>query len=270
MKTCHVCGCFVDDGELVCPECGATVVKSTGGLSLKQEEPEKKKKTNPIGMTVSTGSGLTDILKAGDYDEGEAEADPFNGGSIPVSMSKNIIEDDEPVKKKSGNVFGVLFKIVIFAAIAFGIYYLITNVILKKEGADTYEAALDMYIEALNDNDAQAMSEIVPSYMSDATEVAQSWIDSLNGANISEYSISRTDTIDDNDLTFIEEEVKLERNKVVDIREGVTLIVDFRGVSYNNAGNSVNRGGELKMQFIKIENRWYFYPEEFDSSLLTK
>lgn len=30
MKTCHVCGAQVDDKELICPDCGATVVGSTG------------------------------------------------------------------------------------------------------------------------------------------------------------------------------------------------------------------------------------------------
>ncbi len=269
MKTCHVCGCLVDDKEIVCPECGATVVKATSGLSLKADEPEKKRKSNPIGTTVSTGSGLTDILRG--EDDGVAEDDPYNGGSIPMSVIHNVVDDDdEPHKKKSGKVFSVIIKILLLAAVAFGIYYLVTNVIMKDDVSSTYEAALDTYIKNINDKNASELSVLVPSYVSDPVDEAQMWIEELNDADITEYNIVGTEYIDSTTLTELEEDVKLNLNRSIDISEGITLTVEFRGTSLNNAGNAVSRGGELKLQFIKMKNKWYFLHDNFDSSLLTK
>lgn len=270
MKTCHVCGCLVDDKEIVCPDCGATVVKATSGLSLKANEPEKKKRTNPIGTTIGTGSGLTDILRAAD-DDGVAEDDPFNGGSIPVSIIRNTVDDDEEThKKKSKGAFSMIVKIICLLAVAFGVYLLVVNVFMKKDEQATYESALDTFISAVNNNDAALMAKLVPTYMNDSADVAEMWIDDLNGADITEYDIIAKEQMEKTDLTDIEEYVKLELNKSVEVRDGVELTVEFRGTSYNNAGNAVSRGGDLKLQFIQIKDKWYFYPDNFNNSLLTK
>lgn len=269
MKTCHVCGCQVDDRELTCPDCGATVVMETSGLSLKAGAPEAKRRTNPIGTTVSTGSGLTDILR-GD-DDGVAEDDPYMGGSLPVSLTKTVIEEGEYKKKNNtGKVFGTVFKIILLAAVAYGVYYLIANVFLKKEGAFSYEEALDIYVEAANDKDADKMKLIVPPYVNYPSDEAQEWIDSLHDANFSQSDIIKVEDIDSVDLTSMMEDAKLYSNKTADIRAGVTLTVEFRGTVVNAAGNTVSKGYELDMDFIQIKDRWYFYVDTYDDEVFSK
>lgn len=270
MKTCHVCGCQVDDRELTCPDCGATVVMETSGLSLKAAEPETKRRTNPIGTTVSTGSGLTDILRA--EDDGVAEDDPFMGGSLPVSLTKTVIEDDGEYKRKknTGKVFGAVFKLLLLAAAAYGVYYLVVNVFMKKEGALSYEEALDIYVEAANDKDVDKMKLIVPPYESYPADEAQEWLDNLNNANFTQSDIVKVENIDSTTLTALMEEVKLYSGKTADAREGVTLTVEFRGTVVNAAGATVTKGYQLDMDFIRIKDRWYFYPDTLDTNVFSR
>lgn len=265
MKTCHVCGCQVDDKELICPDCGATVVMATSGLSLKNEAPTKKKAASS-GPSISTGSGLTDILRADDDDV--AEEDPLHGGSVPYSLTQNVIEEEERRKKKNiSKVFGTIFKIVLLAAAAYGIYYLVVNVFMKKEGASSYEAALDMYVEAVNDDDAAKMKQIVPTYMSYPQDTAQDWIDSMTNVEITSYDIINTVEMDDAAMLIMQDDIKLEKNKSADIREGVTVTVEIRANVVNASGATVSRGGEIEMDFIRLSDKWYFYSDSFDTSM---
>lgn len=264
MKTCHVCGCQVDDKELICPDCGATVVMATSGLSLKNEAPAKKK-TAASGPSISTGSGLTNILRA---DDDVAEEDPFHGGSIPISLTKNVIEDEKRKKKKNiSKAISIIFKIVLLAAAAYGIYYLVVNVFMKKEGALSYETALDMYVEAVNDSDAAKMKQIVPKYETYPQDTAQDWVDSMSNVEITSCDIIKTEEIDDAALTIMQDDIKLEKGKTADIREGVILTVEIRANVVNVSGSTVSRGGEIEMEFIRISDRWYFYSDNFDMTM---
>lgn len=265
MKTCHVCGCQVDDKELICPDCGATVVMATSGLSLKNEAPVKKKSA-VSGPSISTGSGLTNILRAEDDDV--AEEDPFHGGSIPISLAKNVIEEEERKKKKNiSKAVGTIFKLVLLAAAAYGIYYLVVNVFMKKEGAFSYETALDMYVEAVNESDTAKMEQIVPKYMTYPQDTAQDWVDSMSNVEITSYDIINTVEIDDAALTIMQEDIKLEKGKTADIREGITLTIEIRANVVNVSGKTVSKGGEIEMEFIRISDRWYFYPDNFDMTM---
>lgn len=266
MKTCHVCGCLVDDKELVCPECGATVVKATSGLSLKNEAPVKKK-ANPAGPTIGTGSGLTSILRA---DDDVPEDDPYHGGSIPFSMSIDIIEDEKRKKKKAaGKVVGNIIKILLIAAAAFGIYYLIVNVILKKEGATTYEEAVDIYMEAVNEQDAQKMKLIVPPYSSYPGDDAQDIVDGMKSTTFTDSKIVKVDDMTRTELDSIQEEVKLSKNKTINIRQGESLTIEFRATVNKASGSEVNKGYQVEMDFILIEDRWYLFPDTYDNSVFT-
>ena len=154
MKTCHVCGAQVDDKELICPDCGATVVGSTGGFALKPQEPEKKKKSaNPMGMTVSTGSGLTDLLRAED-DEVEVE-DELRGGSIPLTYAQNVIDDDAAYKEKKlkQKQKKLITRAIVIIAICIFAFVIISGYLKQKRGADTPDALLDIYVEAVNDGE---------------------------------------------------------------------------------------------------------------------
>ena len=52
------------------------MITSGGSLSLKTEEPVKKKSGNRMGTTVSTGSGLTDILRREDDEYDDVDDSP--------------------------------------------------------------------------------------------------------------------------------------------------------------------------------------------------
>ena len=166
MKICHVCGCEVEDRELVCPDCGATVVKHSGSLSIKAQE-ETKKKLNPMGMTVSTGSGLTDILRnESEFDNADVDDDYF-GGSIPLGMAKTVIEDDGRKKSDTGKVIGKVIKILCIIALLYGAYWVVVNVFLNRDVIESHEEAIDIYVEAINDADVEKMEKVMPSYLND-------------------------------------------------------------------------------------------------------
>ena len=136
MKTCHVCGAQVDDKELICPDCGATVVGNTGGFALKPQEPQKKKKSsNPMGMTVSTGSGLTDLLRAEDEDV-EVE-DDLRGGSIPLTYAQNVIDDDAAYKEKKlkQKQKKLIARAIVIIAICIFAFIIISGYLNQRRGA---------------------------------------------------------------------------------------------------------------------------------------
>lgn len=262
MKTCHVCGTQVDDRELVCPECGATVVKSTGSFALKNEAPVKKK-SNPMGTTVSTGSGLTDILKADDdgYDM-DSEVD-FTGGSMPVTLSKTDIEDDGYKPKKKSRVGGIIFKIILFLAIAYGIYYLVVNVFMKKEGATEYKQVVDIYMEAVNDADADKLVLIVPPYITGNLDTAEMMLDKLKGTTVDKYSIVSVTNYDSKEIIALQDSIKVQTAKTANISEACVVKVKTSGTILDFSGQQSPKNSEFDMVLIKIRDRWYLHIDTY-------
>lgn len=261
MKICHVCGCEVDDYVLVCPDCGATVVKATAGLSLKPQE-EKHKPTASLGKTIGSGSGYTDILRAEDDDT--AEEDPFKGGSIPASMARNFIEEEERKKKqRHGRLILNLIKIAFVILLAFLVYLFVTKVILKKNGVETSEEALEVFVDAINNEDASALSKIMLPYYYQSEE-AEYMIDAMKGVKITGNRVA--DHKDDGriKLDAYQQELKVEKNKMVDIHDGVTYTIEFRGTTTSKSGVEREFGGEVELQFFKIKGFWYLNTDNFD------
>lgn len=260
MKTCHVCGYEVDDYILTCPECGATVVKSTVSFSLKSEE-EKRKTSASLGKTIGSGSGYTDILRAEDDDT--PEDDPFRGGSMPASMARNFIEEEARKKKqRHGRLVANIIKLIFVVALAVFVYLFVTKVILKKDGVSTAKEALEIFVEAVNENDVSALSKIMLPYYYQKEE-AEDMIEALRDVTISGNRIAQHTSDSRIALDEYQEMLKAEKNKMVDIREGVTYIVEFRGTTTLKSGVSRDYGGEVSLQFFRIKGKWYLNTDDF-------
>lgn len=268
MKTCHVCGEQVDDKILICPVCGATVVGDTGGLTLKAPAPEKKKTGNPMGMTVSTGSGLTDILRG---DDGDAEVeDEFYGGSIPVSLSKTYVEDDtdydairdKKIFKKRLRTWIVLILITIAGFIIFG------RLSKKETGADTPEKAIEYYVEAVNNADVDKMELIIPSYLDDAEGTAKEFIDKMKGAHIDSYNITSSKVLDGDELNTLQDSIKYQTSKTANIKGANTVTVTMKGSAERN-GNKESVYTEITFQLVKLRKGmsefYYIHVDTYDN-----
>lgn len=250
MKECPKCGTFMDDKELACPECGTTMVTRTSNssLSLKSgDEPEKKKKSNPMGTTMSTGSGLTDILRSENDEEVEVD-DDFYGGSIPVSMARNNIDGDYSAKKKS-TVLPSLIKIAFLVAIVIGVYMFVTKVVLKETRTRSREDAINIYIEAMKGGEDE-LGEIVPPY-EDEDHFRESTFLEYQG-RVTTHNIKNVDFLNKDDVDTLNVNLKLATGKTVKIDEAcnveIEVMTDVKPITLN-------------LTFVKIRNDWYMNPD---------
>ena len=261
MKTCKVCGSLVEDREWNCPECGASMITSGGSLSLKAEE-QKKKRTNPMGTTVSTGSGLTDILRAED-DYGEDDNPVY--GSIPVSFSKTIIEEEEARKKAKANhrLIASIFKTIFLLALVVAIVVIAVKVSEKEKGASTYKEAVKIYVEAVNNSNTDKMLLIMPNFLTSKKTTAKELLEKYEGVEFTNYSIKSAEPISENALLKLTETIKLENGKNANRSDGYVVEVEFTG--------SVD-GGEVittvaVMEIYRDNGSWYLYPETYSNPL---
>lgn len=261
MKTCKVCGAMVDDKEWNCPECGATMITSGGTFSLKQgEEHAKRKADHTLGTMVSTGSGLTDILRA----EDDVDDSPTIMGSVPISLSQNHI-DEEEVRRKAKvhrQLIGNIIKIAFVLAVAFAIYLYITKVILAPKGADDYEKVVDTFVEAVKDDDTNLMKSIMPHFVSDRNEATADMMEEMSGVTISSYNIVSSSAIADANIDIFNDDIKLETGKIANISQGYTLEVEFAGTG--KSGKNMNK--VVTMEVYRVNNLWFLYPGTFDTS----
>ncbi len=260
MKTCHVCGAQVDDKELICPDCGATVVGSTGGFALKPQEPQKKKKSaNPMGMTVSTGSGLTDLLRAED-DDVEVE-DDLMGGSIPLTYAQNVIDDDAAYKEKKlkQKQKKLITRAIVIIAICIFAFVIISGYLKQKKGADTPDALMGIYVEAVNDGDVDKMATIMPAYLNEQTE-AQKLIDDMKGAHIDTFEIVRTTELSQMEMNELQDSIKYQTGKTANIK-GATLVTVKMSGTADRGGKDVTVNTEFDIQLVKLKKgigEYYF------------
>lgn len=234
MKTCHVCGTIVDDRELVCPECGATVVKSTSGLSLKgASEDSGKKKLKEMADRLA--------------DEEEQEEN-YIQGSLPVSLSKNTIDEDMSAQKKS-KLVPTLIKLILLAVVCLGVYAIYTNVIKKDDKQSTIEGVLDIYIEAVNAKDADKLSELLAPYVDEAESTAKLWLDGLSDIQYDSYKLSDKKSYDKDEIKKLQDAIKYATTKTSNIVEACDVRIEL----------SESRGVVQKIQFqmVKVRDTWY-------------
>lgn len=268
MKTCKVCGALVDDREWNCPECGATMITSSGALSLKAAEPEKKKSSGSrMGTAVSTGSGLTDILRADadDYGDYGDDDDGFGGGSMPVSLSKNLIEEEEQRKKAKAHrqLISNIFKIVALVVAALIVYLFVTKVVMKDRGASSYEQLVEIYVEAVNDGDKELMLTIVPEFINYRTDEAAELVDELDGITITAYDIKGKEEISSTDMDLLRDALKLETGKNANLNEGYILDVQLTGKGEDGLTKTVG----VKMEVYRVKDKWFLYPANYEGPI---
>ncbi|MCM1272873.1 MAG: hypothetical protein NC225_07990 [Clostridium sp.] len=268
MKTCHVCGAQVDDKELICPDCGATVVAGSGGLSLKAQEPPKKKAANPMGMTVSTGSGLTDLLK-GEDDDVDVE-DDLSGGSIPLSFSKTVIDDDYDYKKKQENkrIKKNVFRLILILALVIAAYFVVTTVMNREKGAKTPEQVLDIYMEAINNGDADKLDLVMPSYLGDTHAKAEQVIADMKNAHIDSYNISKKEELDNAEVMELQDSIKYQTSRTANIKGAVRLTVVMNGTA-DRMGEQISVRSETEMTIVLLKKGmgeyYYIHIDTYDN-----
>ena len=267
MKTCRVCGALVDDREWNCPECGATMITSGGSLSLKSEEPTKKKSGNRMGTTVSTGSGLTDILRAdsdGDYDDVD---DGTVMGSIPMTLSKNIIEEEEQRKKAKANrrLMANIFKAIIVIVILVAAAIFIRDIFFKEDKAKTCDELVKNYVEAVNEQDVDLMLSIVPQFLANRQDEAQALVDGMKGVKLTKYTVKSKEEISRVSMDLLRDEIKLTEGKNANLDEGYYLEVEFVGT--NPSG--LEETAVVIMEVYRVKDRWFLYPATFDNWVFT-
>lgn len=256
MRTCHVCGREVDDRTYICPDCGAEVVGSSGGLTLKANAPEKKKATNTLGTTISTGSGLTDILKADDEENSEFY------GSMPNPVSYDLTDYES--EKKAKNHYGALiFKIVVVGMIAFVMYLLITKIFLKKDGAESYKEALDTYMEAINEADQDKMEYVSPAFLTDRESASKQALAKLDGVKIEKYEIEETYFLTAAEREKLQESIKAATTRTPKFSDVVNIKLRIYGELKDLVPTGA-RNGNIIVQAVCIRDSWYILLEEYE------
>ncbi|MBR1816653.1 MAG: zinc ribbon domain-containing protein [Lachnospiraceae bacterium] len=260
MKKCPMCGFDVDDHATECPECGCPIA-DTSGFSLKGGAAPKKSNSHSMGTTVSTGSGLTDILN-----DGEEEPYSSVGGSIPISLSRNDVSDYE-VKHKS-HVGRTIFRIIFFAALAFGVYYLLDYFVFSNKKAYNCEDAVDYYVKAINENDIDYMRGIMPPYIDDREGKAKDILDNMSSLHINSYTIDEKKMYPDKDIYELQDAIKLQTSKTARITSAYNVKVTFK-VTVTGDSSVLSNGADLditmNMDFVEISNKWYLQVDSYDN-----
>lgn len=262
MAVCESCGAKVQDGLTICSECGRPVKKMKTTLELKGQNGRKPKKATMFSPADEYG----DVVDSNSV-----------GGAEPVTVTKEKIEyyeseNKKEKRKKRPGIFTWIIRLVVLAAIGYGVYYLCVNVLFKPDGPETYEEAFDAVIEATNSKDKENIMTCIPAYITDNIRVSEGYLSNMHDADIESAEIKQ-DTVhmwSKQELNAMNDDVQLQHGKTANIKEGVTFTAKLRGYARNEKGNRVARYTEVEMNFIKIKGVWYFDIESYDTSAFTK
>lgn len=260
MAVCESCGAKIQEGLTVCSNCGKPIVKMKTSLSLKGENGKKAVKAKAFSPTDDYG----DI-----YDGNSV------GGTEPVELTKEDIKENKPSHSGSnassgiGKFFGILIKLAIVAAIGFGIYYLFANVILKPKGPETYQEALDVFQEAVNENDEEKLLSLVPEYITANRAFVQDILPLVEETEYTTITIIKQRKWSDTEVEAFNDRVQMEHIETVDAKDGVTLKLGLRGKMLNASGIPISYM-EVELDFVKIRGVWYPDIEMVKNKLFTK
>lgn len=262
MQVCRRCQAEFSDEEKYCPECGSPIFKDTG-LSLKSPGSDSKKKTNPMGTSISTGSGLTDILKIDDAGETE---DGFYGTAARNLNGLNYA-DDAPKKRKKRIPAGI--KSLILLAIIVAVGYFVYNSVFKLDSntAKSGEGVAKCLETALKDRSSSEMKDIIAPYVDRRSDVANDMAEYSPDITIDSVSMS----VQKNDKYSSMEAVSKYSTALVEER-GVTAksyadIKEYWNVQFtiNGFDNKTKKaiGTKLDATIVLVENKWYIDTTSF-------
>ena len=257
MRACRKCGTEVEDKVYICPNCGSEIVGSTGGLTLKAAE-NKKTVANPMGTTVSTGSGLTDILRGDEDDEVEMQ------GSIPTTLARNVINEDYSGKKNNARIKKLIARIIFLAVVAVGAYFLITNVFMKEKGAKSYEDAIQFYVDAVNEKDQARMELIMPPYIS-ATSNAAEVLDGMKNATISSFEITDKSFLSKEEKEALQDSIKYQTTKTANLENACIAKVQLTG-EVDISGVKKPVVSTIEMELVQIRGYWYLHVDTYSNT----
>ncbi|MBQ7707875.1 MAG: zinc ribbon domain-containing protein [Lachnospiraceae bacterium] len=265
MKKCPMCGIEVEDHASECPECGCPIA-DTSGFSLKSNPGTKKKTTNPMGKSMSSGTGLTDVLREGDDAYDDYDDDNAIGGSIPLSLSRLDIEGDYSAKKK-GKAGKIIIRLILLAALVAGAYFIVTNYLMRDK-AKSYEEALKYYIDAINNVDDEKMQVIIPPYIKDNESMAEDYVNSMKVLHINDYNTRNIEKLTDSDIDNLTQAIKLDTGKTAKIREGYRVDLELKVTVIADSSQYANGSSFLikkTVEFIRIKDNWYLQINAYDN-----
>lgn len=265
MKKCPMCGIEVDDHASECPECGCPIA-DTSGFSLKSGTDTKRKSMNPMGKSMSSGTGLTDILREGDDAYDDYDDDNAIGGSIPLSLSRLDIEGDYSAKKK-GKLGKIIIRLILLAALAAGAYYIVTHYLIRDK-AKSYEEALEYYVQAINNCDEEKMQIIIPPYIKDNESMAADYIDNMKILHINGYNTRNIEKMTDSAIDNLTQSIKLETGKTAKIEEGYSVDLELKVTVTADSSQYANGSSFLikkTVEFIRIKDSWYLQINSYDN-----
>lgn len=260
MVECESCGAKNIDGVTICAQCGRPIVKMKTSLSLKGENGRKVEKAKAFSPTDDYG----DI-----YDGNSV------GGTDPVELSKEDIKEkksSESGPRKATGVkkfFGIVIKLAILGAIAFGIYCFITQVILKPKGPETYKEALDIFKEAVNENDEEKLLSLVPEYITANKGFVQDILPRVKETEYTTITIKEEIPWTDAQVSAFNDRVQMEHIETVDAKAGVTLKLGLRGKMKDKNGTELTYM-PVELDFVKIRGVWYPDIEMVKEKLFTR
>lgn len=260
MAVCESCGAKIQEGLTVCSQCGKPMVKMKTSLSLKGENGKKAVKAKAFSPADDFG----DI-----YDDNSI------GGKEPVEITKEDIKEKKAEqsgpKRPSGvaKFFGILVKLAILAVIGFGIYYLITEVIMKPKGPETYQAAIDVFKAAVNENDEEKLLSLVPEYITANKALVQDIMPMVKETEYTTITVIKETKWSSADISKFNDRVQMQHIETVDAKDGVTLKLGLRGNMKNASGIPISYM-EVEIDFVKIRGVWYPDIEMVKEKLFTK
>lgn len=190
---------------------------------------------------------------------------PMNGGAYPNQQGYNpyAYQNAQPVKnKKTGIIIGLILAAIVIVAI------ILIFVVFKKDGHKSYRAAIDAFMEAMDDHDLDGMLATYPEpvradmreeLLGYYADEAQLWAmydmmvkeECGSGAKMS-YSIDDIEPYEEYELIELEEDFRMYYDYKCNITEAYEIEVEqvYRG----SAGEYNEWYDFLAME---IDGKWY-------------
>ena len=270
MKVCEMCGAQNDDVFTKCSVCGADLPSPNG-------EAGDDEKTVLIDPTEAAApqSGLslkTDTNTYGQADANAAQPQPgFGGqpqgmpgqpgfGGQPQGMPGQPGFGGQPSqqpKSKKGLIFGVLGAAVVVLAVAL---VLIFKGGFGGNGAKSPEDVARLFIEAMDEKDADKMAKLCPPFLDPGKEEIEDMISMYDGMDVkfTYEGVESKDEYKGDDLKDFEDEVSDYADKNIKLQGACDLEFSFN-IKMSYLGESYDESSTYTLKCIKYKGKWYLY-----------